>query len=443
MKQSRITFLSVLFFAVFLIIDLSCGKKEGTAVPPDPCSGITVVVTGITTNPATPGASNGSITATATGGSGFTFSINGGPFQTSGTFSGLTAGTFTITAKNSNGCTGSAAFALTDPNPCAGITILVNGTISNPTAPGSSNGSVTVTASGSSGFTYNINGGTFQVSNVFSNLAAGSYVIIAKDINGCTGSSNFTLTASNPCNGINITVNGTVTNPSAPGASNGNIVATATGSTGFTYNINGGAFQSSGTFNNLAAGSYTITAKDANSCVGSATFLLTDPNPCSGVTITVGTSINGTDPCMAPGGMITASGSGGTGPYTFSLNSGAFQSNNIFTNLSSGNYNVSAKDINNCVGTVTNILVPNLPAGPLFSAVRTLIQNNCVSCHNPTNANGGMIWTVDCNIVTFKDRIQARAVNGNPSPMPPTGLLPASERQKITDWINAGGRFTD
>jgi hypothetical protein len=54
-----------------------------------------------------------------------------------------------------------------------------------------------------------------------------------------------------------------------------------------------------------------------------------------------------------------------------------------------------------------------------------------------------MNWEVDCNIVNFKDRILARAVNANPSPMPPTGLLPPSERQKITDWINAGGRYVD
>jgi hypothetical protein len=54
-----------------------------------------------------------------------------------------------------------------------------------------------------------------------------------------------------------------------------------------------------------------------------------------------------------------------------------------------------------------------------------------------------MIFTIDCNIVINKDRINARAVNGTGGPMPPSGLLPASERQKITNWINAGGRFTD
>ena len=72
-----------------------------------------------------------------------------------------------------------------------------------------------------------------------------------------------------------------------------------------------------------------------------------------------------------------------------------------------------------------------------------MLQNNCVSCHNNTLSEGGMNWTIDCNIVQNKDRIKARAVDGVPSTMPPTGLLPATERQKITDWINAGGKFTN
>jgi hypothetical protein len=58
-------------------------------------------------------------------------------------------------------------------------------------------------------------------------------------------------------------------------------------------------------------------------------------------------------------------------------------------------------------------------------------------------SEGGMNWTVDCNIVTFKDRIKIRAVDGNPSPMPPTGFIPVSEQQKIVNWINAGGKFSD
>lgn len=443
MKQIKFTSLGLFLWVYIVLICFSCGKNGGTTPPPDPCSGITVSVSGTIANPSTPGTSTGSITVSGTGGSGFTFNINGGAFQSSGTFSGLIAGSYTVIAKNSNGCTGSSVFTLTDPNPCLGITITVSGTVVNPTSPGATNGSITATATGGTGFTFNINGGTFQSSGLFSGLSEGNYTIIAKNGNGCTGSANFTLAVPNPCNGITITVSGTVTNPTSVGASNGSINAVASGSTGFTYSLNSGTFQSSGIFNNLAAGMYTIIAKDGNACTGSANFTLTDPNPCAGVTITVGTSINGNTLCQAPSGMITVTPAGGLSPYTFQLNSGTFQSSNIFNGLSSANYSVTAKDVNGCVGTISNVFVPNLPTGTLFNAVRVLLDNNCVSCHNNTLSEGGMNWTIDCNVVMFKDRIKARAVDANPSSMPPTGLLPASERQKIIDWINAGGKITD
>ena len=339
--MKKITAFSCLAGLLFLAgLIYSCDKGGGTNPPSNPCNGVTVNVTASTSNPTTPTGSDGSITASATGGSGFTFSINGGAFQSSASFTGLAAGSYSIIAKNSNGCTGSASFTLTAPNPCAGITINVTGTVTNPTAPGATNGSIAASAIGSTNFTFSINGGAFQATGSFNNLAAGSYTVTAKDGNGCTGMATFTLTAPNPCAGITINVTGTVTNPTAPGATNGSIAASATGSTNFTFSINGTTFQASGTFNNLAAGSYTITAKDGNGCTGTATFTLTAPNPCAGVTITVSNTIAGNTPCGPASGMITASPSGGTGSYMFNINGGAFQASNIFSNLAPVNYNV-------------------------------------------------------------------------------------------------------
>ena len=441
MKLFNFTSSALCFFLATILISGSCGKG-GTPPPPNPCSGITVVVSGTTTNPTTLTGSDGSIAVTATGGSGFTYNLNGGAFQASGNFTGLAAGSYTISAKNSNGCTGSAVFTLVGTNPCTGVTIAVTGTTVNPTSTAVSNGSISATATGSSGFTFSLNGGAFQASGNFVNLAVGSYTVVAKDLNGCTGSTVFTLTAPNPCTGVAINVTGTTVNPTTTVATNGSISASATGSTGFTYNINGGTFQATGNFNNLGQGTYIIIAKDLNGCTGSASFTLTAPNPCAGVTITVTAVANGNIPCQAANGSITATGAGGTGPYTYNINGGAFQSSNIFNNLAAASYTVAARDANGCTGS-SSFSVTNLSAGPLFLAVKNLLDNNCTSCHNNTVSNGGANWQVECNIVTLKDRIRERAVNGNPSAMPPSGLLPASERAKITNWINAGGRFTD
>lgn len=171
----------------------------------------------------------------------------------------------------------------------------------------------------------------------------------------------------------------------------------------------------------------------------------TPPETCIGVTITVtGTTTN--PAAGAANGSINAMAIGANG-FTYSLNNGAFQGSGLFNNLTAGNYTVTAKTAAGCTGstsfTLTNVNPCSGTPGPLFTAVKSLVQTNCVSCHNATVANGGVNLSTDCAIVSAKDRIRIRAVDGTPSPMPTGGLLPLSERQKITNWINAGGRLTD
>ncbi|MFM7671971.1 MAG: SprB repeat-containing protein [Bacteroidota bacterium] len=245
-----------------------------------------------------------------------------------------------------------------------------------------------------------------------------------------------------PCAGVTVTVTGSTMNP-ASGASNGSIVASASGGSGFTYSLNNGAFQATGQFTNLSAGTYTITAKSSAGCSGSASFTLTNVVNCNTVTIAVNPTPTGVTPCVNASGSITAAASGGTAPYTYSLNGGTFQSAATFASLNTGTFSITAKDANGCTGTQGSIVVGTRAAGSLFTAVRTIIQNNCVSCHNASNASGGVNLSNDCAIVSAKDRINARAVQGNPSPMPTSGLLPVADRQAITNWINAGGRVTD
>lgn len=250
------------------------GSVQVTVGTVDPCTGVTVTVTTTKVDPAT-GQSNGSITATASGGTGFTYSLNNGAFQSSGNFSNLATGNYTITAKNSNGCTGTTQVALGATNPCAGVTITVTLTKTDP-ASGQSNGSITATAAGGTGFTYSLNNGAFQSSGTFSNLGAGTYTVTAKSSAGCLGSNQITLTAVNACSGINITLSSSVVSllPCSTPANNGSITITATGSSGYMYSLNNGTYQSSNIFSNLTAASYTIGVKDANGCTKTGTAVV-------------------------------------------------------------------------------------------------------------------------------------------------------------------------
>lgn len=239
----------------------------------NPCAGVTIAVTGTVTG-ATTGTTNGNITASASGGTGLTFSINNGAYQSSGTFSNLAAGIYTIVAKSAAGCIGSAQFTVNSINPCAGVTITVTGTTTAASA-GVSNGTVSATATGATGLTYNINGGAFQPTGTFTGLVAGSYTVTAKSTAGCTGSSVFTVGTLNPCQNTTITLTATPTvssNCVTPGT--GSIAVSASGSTGFTYNINNGAYQASGNFTALSPATYIVGVKDVNGCTQTASVIV-------------------------------------------------------------------------------------------------------------------------------------------------------------------------
>lgn len=412
----------------------------------DPCVGVTVAVTTTKTD-ASPNQNNGSITATATGGTGFTYSINGGAFQASNVFSGLVAGNYTVTAKNSNGCLGFTQVTISTINPCAGVTVVVTTTKVDPTA-GQSNGSITATATGGTGFTYSLNNGPFQASGTFTGLATGNYTVTAKNSNGCTGSTTVALGSTNPCAGVTITVTLTKVDPTT-GQSNGSITATATGGTGFTYSLNGGAYQTSNTFTGLAAGSYTVTAKSSAGCLGSASITLTAVSPCANVNIVITTAIVNNTPCVTPStGQITVTATGSTG-FTYNINGGVYQTSNVFSALAAGTFTVGVKDANGCTKTASAV-VGTAPSGPLFAQMRNLISTRCngSGCHIGNGQNAaGYNFDSDCNIVSKWTQINNTCViyaqGWVKMPKSPQPFFTAAEKQIVTNWITAGHRYTD
>ena len=433
--------LPIAFALLSLLIISSCGDKGngGTPTPPNPCASKTITVAAVVVNTTT-GASVGSITATGAGSTGFTYQLNTGAFQASGAFTALAAGTYIVTAKDTDGCTGSGSFTVTDP--CGAKNIDITAVIVN-AGTGLSNGSITATAVNSTGFTYQLNTGAFQASGAFTGLAVGAYTITAKDAAGCTKSKSFSVL--DICAAKTITIAATIVNAGpAASATNGSIAATASGSTGFTYQLNTSAFQASGTFTALVAGTYTITAKDVDGCTKSQSFSLT-ADPCVGKTINVSSATTASDKCASSGtGTITITATGSTG-FTYQLNTGTFQASNLFTGLAPNTYNIAVKDVDGCTKTSTAIVAP-AAAGTNFSAVKTVLQNSCAlsGCHAGSSPSGGLNFTVDCTIVSSWDRIKARAIDGSPSFMPPSSSqISATDKQKILDWIAAGHKFTD
>ncbi|MFM7709358.1 MAG: hypothetical protein ACKO5C_00440 [Ferruginibacter sp.] len=242
-----------------------------------------------------------------------------------------------------------------------------------------------------------------------------------------------------PCTGVTISVNTTTVTP-GNGLSNGSITVNASPAGTYTYSLNSGGFQSSNQFTNLAAGSYTVIAKNANGCSSASTAVtLAGPNPCGGTNIVLNATPTASIPCTPFNGSILASATGSNG-FTYNLNGGVYQSSGTFSGLQPGSYVVGVKDANGCTKT-QSVTVGNKPRGTKFELVRLLISAKCANCHMGNSSDGGVSFNDECNIITKKDRINQRCVVQ--SDMPPGNPLTTAQKAQITDWINAGGRYTD
>ena len=151
-------------------------------------------------------------------------------------------------------------------------------------------GNSTITATGGGGvgsLQYSLNGGTYQSSNIFSNVAVSSTpnTVTVKDGLGITKSTAVTVSQPAP-----IVLSFNKTNESCPSALNGAVTLTATGGTGsYTYDwadVSGANNSKDRT--GLAAGTYTVTVTDSNGCTATSSVIIADisPNPVIPGTIT-------------------------------------------------------------------------------------------------------------------------------------------------------------
>ncbi|WP_164998727.1 T9SS type B sorting domain-containing protein [Flavobacterium sp. 140616W15] len=131
---------------------------------------------------------DGTITVTPSAGVGpFTYSINGGGFQTSNEFKNLVAGTYDIMIKDSKECLSSVKKETIDEplelTALSTITASLNCTTAN--AP--TKAVITITASGGTKpYYYSFNGGTsYSEENKFESYAGIKFDVLVKDANGC------------------------------------------------------------------------------------------------------------------------------------------------------------------------------------------------------------------------------------------------------------------
>ncbi len=218
------------------------------------------------------------------------------------------------------------------------------------TCYGDAGGTIEIFASGGNApYEYSVDGGsTYQTSNFFSGLIAGTYIVKVKDYYNQTAQSFINISQPDP---IQIVSETRTHVTGCYGNTNGTITITATGGATETleYSVDGGStFQTSNVFNGLGAGVYTVKIRNGNGCIKNGSVITI--NQPTELKITNVQTQNVTGCYDMRNGIIEITATGGTNPLYYSVTGGASsQTGATFANLNEGSYPIHVKDANGCI----------------------------------------------------------------------------------------------
>ncbi len=320
-------------------------------------------------------AGNGSITlGTVTGGTApFTYSVCGSPSTSTTVYTGLSAGTCTITVTDAAGCTYSETVTITDsPKPTDIATTVVNETCTG------ANGSITLGAvtGGTAPYTYTHNGTPSGSTTVYTGLSAGAHIFIVTDVNGCTYTETVTITdAPGPTAIASTTTNATC------GVSNGCVTfgAVTGGTPPYQINFENLGYSATTNYCALGAGAHIFDVKDANGCIFSSVININNVGGATDIAVTPGNTSCG----LSNGTITLGTVTGGTAPFTYSIDNGPFTSTTVYTNQAAGIHSVTVTGANGCIYS-ENVTIVDQP-GPTAVAT-TIVDSTC------GNANGSVTF---------------------------------------------------
>ena len=306
----------------------------------------------------------GSIEVTSPLGAEYTYSIDGTIFQAETTFAGLAPGDYTITVKNTDGCT-SAETATINPVPDAPEVPVLAATQPDCINP---LGSIEVTSPLGAEYTYSIDGTTFQTETTFAGLAPGDYTITVKNTDGCTSAETATI------NPVPDAPEVPVLAATQPDCINplGSIEVTSPLGAEYTYSIDGTTFQAETTFAGLAPGDYTITVKNTDGCTSAETATINPVPDAPEVPVLAATQPD----CINPLGSIEVTSPLGA-EYSYSIDGTTFQAETTFAGLAPGDYTITVKNTDGCTSAETATInpVPDAPEVPVLAAT----QPDCIN----------------------------------------------------------------
>lgn len=158
-----------------------------------------------------------------------------------------------------------------------------------------------------------------------------------------------------------------------------------------------------------------------------------DVKPCTnGPAITVDETTAST--AGSANGKISVSATGGTSPYTFSIDGTNFQSNGLFDNMAAGEYTITVQDANGCTN-VEMASIKDVPVVSYATDIRPIIDANCQisPCHGTNTSIPS--WATYNDIKTKAGLIKTKTANKS---MPKVGSLTDAQIKLIGDWVDQG-----
>ena len=299
--------------------------------------------TTVTANVLCQGGTNGSATANPSGGTpGYTFVWSNG--QSTQTATGLTAGTYTVSVFDANGCVVLSTASVSQPTTLTASTAQTNILCNGGTAIASATG-----AGGTPAYSYSWSSG--QTTSAAAGIAAGNYTVTVTDANGCANTN--TLSITQP---TTLTASTAQTTILCNGGTASASVTSGGGTPGYTYNWSSG--QTTSAVAGIPAGNYSVTVTDANGCANTNTLSITQPTTLTSSTAQTAILCNGGT------GIASVTGAGGTPGYTYNWSNGQTTSSVI---LGNGSYTVTLTDANGCASTHTVSLTQPAPVSLLVT----------------------------------------------------------------------------
>ena len=336
----------------------------------------------------------------------YTYSL-GNISNTTGLFTGLASGGYSISIVDANGCS-----TVTGTIGLGGNATLLCGfpNVQHVSCSGGEDGSVLVEGfGGTQPYTFTLGLDT-NATGEFTNLSAGQYTILISDANGCeTECASFTIAEPEVLECIFQSSE----DVSCYLGNDGSLSVLAQGGTApYTY-TDGITTNTTGVFTNLGSGSYFIAITDANLCEKQCdSIVINQPKElvCGNADISEINCHDGND------GAIVLTPQGGTAPYNYD-NGIETNGTGIFDDLSAGSYMITVTDANNCA----------IECGPYDLANPTILEYdllsvNSVSCANADDGSISLLgsggtgpgtYTYELNGVTNNTGIFANLVAGS------------------------------